>query len=272
MLSNLLGIEGHFAIYVDKGASLVIALVIIYTIFIVGKNGFTRLIHKYSVDKDNPHVATLLTISRSAWKYLFLIIGTITILNILGLGITANSLLAAAGAGGLIVGMGAQDFIKDILNGFTIIMENQYSVGDYIEIDDLCGTVINMSLRTTRIVGDNDETISIHNSSIDAVVNYSKRPPTVMCYATIEDANQLPLALEALEEMTAAFTSPYAEEKAELLGVTNIRPYGVEVGISCLCTIGHRLDLKYKMFEDMTLALVNAGVKLASKTVAMEEE
>lgn len=268
-MSRFIGLEGRIAIIVDKAFWILLITVALLVIFRIGKSTLTRLIQKYSADKDNPQVTALLTIIRSIWKYLLLFVGIISVLNVFGMSITANSLLAAAGAGGLVVGIGAQDFIKDIVNGFTIIMENRYGVGDYIEVGDLCGTVVNISLRTTRIIGENEETMSLPNSSIDTVINYSKQETKVMCYLVIGDEKQLPEALKATEAMTKSFESEFAAGRAELMGVSNVYPYGIEIGVSCLCQIGHRLDLKFAINKAMSLALIEAGISLCSDNLSI---
>lgn len=268
-MSKFLGLEGAAVEIVDKALWLIIAIGMLFIVFWIGKTGLTKLIQKYSVKHQNHQVATLLTVIRSAWKYLMLLIGVITILNVFGMSITANSLMAAAGAGGLIVGIGAQDFIKDILNGFTIITENQYSVGDYINVNGLCGTVVNLSLRTTRIIGDNEETISLPNSSVSSVINYSKRDPVVMCYVCIGDEEKLADAIKALEEMAKEFESGYATGRASLMGVTAIYPYGTEIGVKCSCRVGYILNLKYELNKEIALALIKAGIHINSENISI---
>lgn len=269
-MAKFLGLEGWIAEVIDRSSWLIILVSSLFFVFWLGKTGLTKLINKYSAaEASNHQIATFLTIIRSTWKYMMILIGVISVLNILGMSITANSLMAAAGAGGLVVGIGAQDFIKDILNGFTIITENQYSVGDYINVNGLCGTVINLSLRTTRIIGDTDETISLPNSSVSSVINYSKRAPIVMCYVCIVDEQQLSLALEAIDKMAESFKSEFAAGKARMMGVTAIYPYGTEIGVSCPCCIGHILDLKYDINREMALALIKAGVTINSENLSV---
>ena len=65
--------------------------------------------------------------------------------------IDVKGLLAGAGVLGLAVGFGAQSFVKDIITGFFIIFEDQFSVGDYVKIGTAEGTVEEIGLRTTKI-------------------------------------------------------------------------------------------------------------------------
>ena len=65
------------------------------------------------------------------------------------MGINTASLLTAAGIGGLAVGFGAQNLVKDVITGFFIILEDQYNVGDYVEAAGVKGIVDEIGLRTT---------------------------------------------------------------------------------------------------------------------------
>jgi small-conductance mechanosensitive channel len=80
-------------------------------------------------------------------------------------------ILASASVLGVAIGFGAQTLIKDFLSGLFIILENQYRVGDVVQIDDATGTVEQISLRST-IIRDNDGSVHyIPNGSIAHAVN-----------------------------------------------------------------------------------------------------
>ena len=84
-------------------------------------------------------------------RHAFLIIITfIAVLMILGeLEIQLGPLLATAGIGALAIGFGAQSLVKDVISGFFIILENQYRIGDVIEVAGVSGLVESVSLRKT---------------------------------------------------------------------------------------------------------------------------
>ncbi|MCS4488143.1 mechanosensitive ion channel family protein [Streptococcus sciuri] len=101
--------------------------------------------------------------------YFFLIY---SILNIVGVPI--SSLLAGAGIAGLAIGLGAQGFLSDVVNGFFILLENQYEVGDSVVIGNVSGKITSLGLRTTQ-VRDSDGTLHfIPNRSITVVSNQSR--------------------------------------------------------------------------------------------------
>ena len=87
--------------------------------------------------------------------------------------INVTGILAGAGVLGLAVGFGAQSLVKDIITGFFIIFEDQFSVGDYVQIGLTVGTVEEIGLRTTKISAYGGEIHIIPNGNISEVVNYS---------------------------------------------------------------------------------------------------
>lgn len=82
-------------------------------------------------------------------KYTIVIIVALAILS--NFGINVKSILAGLGIGTALIGLAFQDLAKDLIAGFSIITEEEYEVGDTIEIDGFMGEVIAVGLRTTRI-------------------------------------------------------------------------------------------------------------------------
>src|SRR5690625_6943781 len=87
--------------------------------------------------------------------------------------VNIGALLAGAGIAGLAIGFGAQSLVKDVISGFFIIFEDQFSVGDYILINNLEGTVEEIGLRTTKVQSWTGEQHIIQNGDISMVIIYS---------------------------------------------------------------------------------------------------
>jgi small conductance mechanosensitive channel len=109
-------------------------------------------------------------------RHAFLIvIFFIAILTILGeLGIQLGPLLATAGIGALAIGFGAQGLVKDVISGFFIILENQYRIGDAIEVAGVSGLVESVSLRKTVLRDLEGRVHTVPNGEIKVVSNLSK--------------------------------------------------------------------------------------------------
>jgi len=158
-----------------KIIGILIALVILYQIsrWIVG------WLEKFVPEKDpllaveaKKRAHTLGNILRHALLIGLFFIG---ILMILGeLGIQIGPLLATAGIGALAIGFGAQSLVKDVISGFFIILENQYRIGDAIEVAGVSGLVESVSLRKTVLRDLEGRVHTIPNGEIKVVSNLSK--------------------------------------------------------------------------------------------------
>jgi small-conductance mechanosensitive channel len=117
-------------------------------------------------------VRTLAAVINSVGLFLVVFVSALMILGTLGLNL--GPLLASAGIVGLAIGFGAQTLVKDVINGFFILLENQYDVGDTVRIAGVKGTVENMSLRHTTL-RDEDGTIHIVPNSAILIVSNTTR-------------------------------------------------------------------------------------------------
>jgi small-conductance mechanosensitive channel len=95
-------------------------------------------------------------------------------------GIDARPILASAGIVGLAVGFGAQTLVKDVINGFFVLFENQYDIGDVVKLAGVSGTVEHMTLRHTLLRDANGTVHLIPNSVITVVSNLTRDWSQVM--------------------------------------------------------------------------------------------
>ena len=119
------------------------------------------------------------------------VIWSIAFLMILGeVGVNLAPLLAGAGIAGVAIGFGAQSLVKDFLSGLFILIEDQYGIGDMVSLDDVTGTVEDVTMRVTRMRAldgtvwfvPNGELRKIGNSSMEysrAVVDIPDNVPEV---------------------------------------------------------------------------------------------
>ena len=92
-------------------------------------------------------------------------------------GVNIAPILTGAGVLGLAVGFGAQTLVKDIVTGFFILFENQYNVGDKIEVAAVAGEVLTINLRTTVLKSDDGKIHIIPNSKIDKISKHIQPNP-----------------------------------------------------------------------------------------------
>ena len=115
---------------------------------------------------------TLSSVIYSVGVFAILFLAAMQVLPLLG--INMGPLLASAGIAGLAIGFGAQTLVRDFINGFLILVENQYDIGDTIKIAGVQGTVEAMTLRRTVLRDDNGALHTVPSSEIKVVSNLTR--------------------------------------------------------------------------------------------------
>jgi len=115
---------------------------------------------------------TLSSVIYSVGVFAILFLAAMQILPLLG--INMGPLLASAGIVGLAIGFGAQTLVRDFINGFLILVENQYDIGDTIKIAGVQGAVEAMTLRRTVLRDDNGALHTVPSSEIKVVSNLTR--------------------------------------------------------------------------------------------------
>ena len=118
-------------------------------------------------------VSTISGVAYSIVTFLWLIVGILLALTALGIDIIP--LLAGVSLVGVALSLASQSLIKDAINGFLIIAEDQYALGDVITVGDVGGLVENLNLRITQVRDAEGRLITIPNSEIKIVANLSSR-------------------------------------------------------------------------------------------------
>ena len=144
-------------------------------------------------------VSTISGVTKSIATFACVVIGTLLALMVLSINIAP--LLAGAGLIGVAISLASQNLIKDAINGFLIILEDQYALGDVIAVGNFGGKVENLNLRITQLRDAEGRLITIPNSEVKIVANLSSRWSQVdinipVAYNT--DVNQALKLIEAV--------------------------------------------------------------------------
>ena len=155
-----------------------VSLILIFILFFIAKR-IASWAFKLSVEKsivlshqNEARQKTLIKLLHNVMNYVLYFFLIYWILSVLGVPI--SSLLAGAGLAGVAIGLGAQGFLSDVVNGFFILLENQYDVGDSVEIDQVIGSVSSVGIRTTQVRGLDGTLHFIPNRNITIVSNKSR--------------------------------------------------------------------------------------------------
>jgi small conductance mechanosensitive channel len=143
------------------------------------------------------------------------------------LGVDIGPLLASAGIAGLAIGLGAQTLIRDVISGFFIIFENQYSIGDVVAINAFSGTVEEVGLRRTVLRSIDGAMIIIPNGDIRSVENqsrgWSQAVVDVETTLDVDDTHVVAILHELLDDVQAdPVIGRSILEPPEVLGVTTV--------------------------------------------------
>lgn len=162
------------------------------------------------------------------------IFGVIFVMILAQVGVNVAPILASAGVLGLALGFGAQELVKDLLSGIALTLEDQYGVGDSINLVDVSGTVEAIGLRVTRL-RDVDGTVwYVRNGEILRVGNQSQNwARTVLDISVTHDAD-LGRVREVLKDLAhQLWEEPDYEgivlEEPEVWGVQSMTPEGIVI-------------------------------------------
>ncbi len=181
------------------------------------------------------HFQTALRLILSFTRYAIFIVAIIWILSSWGVDTTA--LLVSAGILGLIIGLGAQSLIADIIAGMFIVFDGQYKVGDFIVIDGWRGSVMEIGIRTTKIKDEGGNIKYVNNNTIKAVVNQSQDLSVVKCELSIfYDENLESVELRIQEYLPKLVDKiPYIKEGPYYKGVQSMEDSCVNLMFLAKC-------------------------------------
>jgi len=213
-----------------------IAIVLLVSAFIikVANEFITRILFmgkKETLNFDDNKRKTLASLLKSIVRYVTYFMAAINILEIIG--INTTSLLTAAGVGGLAIGFGAQNLVKDVISGFFLIFEDQYNVGDYVEVAGVSGIVDEIGLRTTKVRDFGGQFHIIPNGEITLVTNHSRGMMRALVNINIAYEEDFNKVLKVLEDVCLQVKEKRDDivEGPTILGISNLGPSEVVVSI-----------------------------------------
>ncbi|HFI0602035.1 TPA: mechanosensitive ion channel family protein [Streptococcus suis] len=259
-----------------KGLNKVLSLVLLFLAFLVIKKiakGSVKRILIPSLKVSTQDIGRQKTISRlveSMLSYLLYFILIYCILSILGLPVT--SLLAGAGIAGVAIGMGAQGFLSDLVNGFFILVERQFDVGDVVKLTNgpitITGTVVSMGIRTSQ-VRDADGTLHfIPNRNILVVSNQSRGDMRAQVDIPLKFNTDLDRVAQVIEEVNRRELG----KNDQITGITVLGPQNTATGqfvyrINLFVANGQQSKVYHQFLGFYQDALRQAGIDLPTASL-----
>ena len=154
-------------------------------------------------------------------KVAIIVIAFIICLSLVGINVT--SFIAGLGIAGVVVGLALQDIMKDVLSGMFIIFEDQYDVGDLVEINNFTGEVIKVGVKSTRLKNYEGKVKIIANRNISEVINYSKINNIAILDVPVPYEEDLDKIEKVLKKITDRINKEIevVKKDAEILGINN---------------------------------------------------
>ncbi|MCD1261810.1 mechanosensitive ion channel family protein [Paenibacillus athensensis] len=206
------------------------------------------------------------TIGKLVHNLISYTVNFISILLILGqLGINLGPLLAGAGVLGLAIGFGAQSLVKDVITGFFIIFEDQFGVGDVIQIDQFKGTVEEIGIRVTRIKSWTGEVHIIPNGNIKQVTNFSLYNSLAVVDVSIAYDADVDAAVKVLKETVGELyqSSEKIVKEPEVLGVQAFGNSELRLRITAECLPNAQGEIGRLMNAEIKKKLDEHGIEMA---------
>jgi small-conductance mechanosensitive channel len=218
-------------------------------------------------ERRRQRAETMGSVLRSISSVIILGAATLTVLGYVGLNLTP--FLASASIIGVAVAFGAQNLVKDFLTGMFMLLEDQYGVGDVIDVGTAKGTVEAVTLRTTRLRDVNGVVWYVPNGEIKRVGNESQNWARVVLDVPVEYDVDLDKVRTILAETATALAAepPWDEiilEDPTVWGVQALSGEAVVVRVVCKTAPGKQSDTARELRERVKKAFDSAGVAVAT--------
>lgn len=273
---------GNFNITSEQLAYAIVKVIkvsaIVILMYLAIKIG-SAIIHKFMERQRNSNSKfslngkrsmTLEAILKSILRYAVYFFGIVGLFSQIFGAIT----LTFAGIGGVAIGFGAQNLVKDIINGFFILFEDQYAVGDYINIEDKGGIVESIELRVTKIRDFNGDLHIIPNGLISRVTNHSRGNARVLVDVDIAYEEDIDKAIEVLSGVCEAFSTREENmvEGPKVAGVTALKDSGLTIRVVGKAKPMTHWECEMALRKEIRKALTSEQIEIPyPKRVIMKE-
>ena len=244
-----------FEVVFNKGIKIISIVIIMYLSIKIGKYLIKKAVDKQvksnaALSLDPQRAKTLGGVMKSILKYSVYFLGITSILSVLFGGIS----FTLASIGGVALGLGSQSLIKDFINGFFILFEDQFGIGDYVTIGNFNGIVQTIGIRTTIIKDFTGDIHSIPNGMISEVTNHSRGNTRFIVDVDIAYEEDIDNAINAIKECCDKFQKEHEDfinEPIEVSGVSALAASSVTIR-----TVGRTKPLtQWKMENELRKAI-----------------
>lgn len=193
-------------------------------------------VHREKLAMSERKADTLNTVAGSILKYVIYFIGLVSVLK--QLGVPTESLLVIASAGSVAIGLGAQGIAGDMMEGFFILFEDHYAVGDVVTIQGITGTVESVTLRSTKLRDGMGCVHIIPNGSVGTVTNQCRDYINAAVTVGIAYGESIDRAIAVLQdEMQKTSDLENILETPSVAGVVGLDDSAVTLKVVAKCRV-----------------------------------
>ena len=214
---------------------------------------------------------TIGSLIKSLFKYLIVIITFGIILSLWGVNVAG--IVAGVGILTLIIGLGCQSLVNDIVSGIFIVTDSYFEVGDTVIIDGFRGTVVSVGLKTTKIRDWCNNIKSISNSSINTVVNVSRYLSNAQVNIVIPFNQDLKHVEGVIGENIGKIEKniPNLEGKIIYKGITEITERGANMFFAVTCKEDNRFQVERDLLRELYILFTENNIGPAYKEISMSK-
>jgi moderate conductance mechanosensitive channel len=234
-----------------------------------GDRATTFVAEPIGINLDDPRrQARLTSISLVVGSTASVIIWSIAIIMALGeVGVDLAPLIAGAGIAGVALGFGAQSLVKDCISGLFMLLEDQYGVGDIVDLDEATGVVEKISLRTTVLRGLDGTVWHVPNGEVSRVGNKSQLWSVALVDVDVAYNCDLTAARTVILDCATQLAesddwAPVVIDPPQLLGVEALGADGITVRVTVKVEPGAQWGLQRALREALKAALDEAGIEI----------
>lgn len=210
-------------------------------------------------------LVTLVHILR--WGVDLLIVASALLMLLGTFGVDVTPLLASVGVAGLAVSLGAQSLIKDLIGGFLILAENQYAVGDSIEVGNVSGQVERLTLRATYLRDINGRLHVVPNGEVRIVSNLTREWSRALVDVGVAYEEDLDRVLDVLKKTADIFGQDptfgrHLLESPTVLGPLDLGDWAVKIRVMTKTLPGKQWEVTRELKKRILTACEREGIVL----------
>jgi moderate conductance mechanosensitive channel len=222
--------------------------------------------------RSEQRVEALATVLRSAAS---VVIWTIATFLVLGqFGVDLGPLIAGAGIVGVALGFGSQSLVKDFISGIFILIEDQFGVGDLVDLGEATGTVTAVSLRTTRLRAIDGTVWHVPNGEIRRVGNKSQHWSRALLDIQVAYGTDIPAARAVIKQVADALWNEWPDtiiEEPEVWGVEDLGPNAIDIRMALKTKPSEQFEVGRELRERIKAAFEREGIEIPNQNLVMAD-